>query len=55
MPHPMNRSPCPPLLDSASTEPAKPIRDAVVSFEVQPLTDAQAARGSPKLDDPPNA
>ncbi|GHG34454.1 hypothetical protein GCM10017784_30320 [Deinococcus indicus] len=42
MPHPMNRSPCPPLLDSAPTEPAKPIRDAVVSFEVQPLTDAQA-------------
>lgn len=33
-----NRSPCT-LLDSAPAT-AKPIRDAVVSFEVQPLTDA---------------
>lgn len=40
MPDHMNRSPCPPLLDTAPTDLAKPIRDAVVSFEVQPLTDA---------------
>lgn len=41
MPDQLNRSPCPPLLDHAPADTVKPIRDAVVSFEVQPLTDAK--------------
>lgn len=45
MPDQMNRSPCR-LLDSAPAGVTKPIHDAVVSFELQPLTDA--ASGGPR-------
>lgn len=41
MPDQMNRSPCRPILDHAPADSSKPIRDAVVSFEVQALTDAK--------------